>query len=291
MNYKTKIISLFIILLSIIIGLIWINTTKRNELPKVSFPTIEANVLYLISPHNSDAPSLSDGGQYEGVQQEYRILLQRGKTYYTDMNVDWRDAVYVALFEDNKLLGQTSCGWQARCNFIVVAEHDIWATLKVRSTGIKNIPFTVAVYDATGHGMFSGFRPKHNSDITAAPIPFIENDGVYHGTFYASNSPLFWTGKGSLNDYRISLNQDDTIMVKADSSGANIGVSLYNEEKRYAQGFKRGDDTDACFKVKIPDAGQYIIRVWTKDLQNKKSQDFILQLVRGNNAKLKECKS
>lgn len=289
MSRKAKASVLFIILVSIVTGLIGFNDNKQNALPKGPFTLIEPDVLYTISPRNSDAPSLTDQGIVEGVQQEYRIHLRKGKSYYTDMSVGWRDEVYIALFEDNSLLGEAWCGWQARCHFTVDAEHDIQATLKIRSTGIENTPFTIAIYDATNRGIFSRFTPKRSADISVAPMPVIEQDGIYSGTFYASNSPLFWDGTGNLNDYRLTLNQNDTVMVKATSSGPDIGVSLYDGVKRLASGFKQDDDPDACFKIKVLATGQYVVRIWTKDLQNKKSQDFIFELAQGSNAQSQQC--
>lgn len=111
----------------------WVLTNHgaQQEQFHSSLPVIETNVLYDASVTAADAPSVIDGGPLFGNQQDYRIRLAAGKTYMIETSMGWQD-IGVALYENGQRLGETSCGFRARCSFFVDTEKEVLGTLRIR---------------------------------------------------------------------------------------------------------------------------------------------------------------
>lgn len=255
------------------------NRDNENTLPQTPPGVIESNVLYDASVTPADAPSTGAGGPIMGYQQDYQIHLQAGKTWMVETSVGWQD-VAVALYENGKQLGKSSCGFRARCQFFVDAEKEISGTLRIRGDGNNSEePLTLEVREVANSFM-TGNPSTRTGKLQPAPVSVIENDGVYTGMQLTHNAPLNWFGTGSLQDYKIQLKAGQKIRVKATSPQVEIGIGLISPEQILARKFAQDIKQGACILAEAPADGSYTLRVMARELKDTSPIDYTLDISR-----------
>lgn len=255
------------------------NRDSENTLPQTPLGVIESNVLYDASVTPADAPSTGAGGPIMGYQQDYQIQLQAGKTWMVETAVGWQD-VAVALYENGKQLGKSSCAFRARCQFFVDAEKAISGTLRIRADGNNSEePLTLEVREVANSFM-TGNPSTRTGKLQPAPVSVIEHDGVYTGMQLTHNAPLDWFGTGSLQDYKIQLKAGQKIRVKATSPQTNIGVGIIGTDEIFARKFARDSNQSACILVDAPADGSYTLRVMARELKDASPIDYTLDISR-----------
>lgn len=279
MSKAAKTLIILFIAAGIIAWLLSKNHNSENTLPQTPLAVIESNVLYDASVTPADAPSTGAGGPIVGYQQDYHIQLQAGKTWMVETAVGWQD-VAVALYENGKQLGKSSCGFRARCQFFVDAEKEISGTLRIRGDGNNSEePLTLEVREVANSFM-TGTPSTRTGKLQAAPISVLENDGVYTGLQLTPDAPLNWYGSGSLQDYKIQLKAGQKVLVKATSPQVEIGIGLISPEQILARKFAQDIHQGACIVAEAPADGSYTLRIMARELKDSSPIDYTLDISR-----------
>lgn len=191
----------------------------------------------------------------------------------------WQD-IGVSLYENGKRLGETRCGFRARCQFFVDTGKDVLATLRIRGDARNSQePLSVEVREVT-NSFLTGQPSSRTGKLTPAPFPVIDHDGTFSGSLSASGSPLFWRGGGSLRDYQIQLTAGQNVLIKARSAETGLGVDLFAPDETLGRKFAREINQDACIQVSAPADGKYIVRVMARDLKNVPAAEYTLEVTR-----------
>ncbi|MGF6088215.1 hypothetical protein [Pseudomonas sp. 18173] len=255
----------------------FINHNIQISLPRTPLPTIESEVVYVVNLVPADAPYLGKSGALEGVQQDYRIHLKADKTYMFEVAVGWL-GVEVSLYNEGRLLGDTSCGYNARCKFFAQLPQDGWGTIRIsRGVGEKPESFSLEVRRVK-NAFYRGKQSDRISILQAAPMPIIDFDVVYDGNMAASDAPAFFNGGGNIQDFRVRLKAGQTVLAQAKSTEFDILVDIYGEDRRL--GFDAANDItpQACAQAKAPKDGLYTLRVTAIDLAKSQTGSFTLEV-------------
>jgi hypothetical protein len=247
------------------------------SLPRLPLPTIESDVVYIVNLAPSDAPHIGKGGGLDGVQQDYRIHLKAGKTYMFEVAVGWLEAE-VSLYNENRLLGDTSCGYNARCKFFAQSPQDSWGTVRISGgVGEKPEKFSLEVRRVK-NAIFLGKQSDRIRVLQSASIPIINFNVVYDGEIKASDAPTFFNGRENSQDFRIHLEAGQTALAQAKSKGFDISVGIYGEDRKFDFDIDDGVTPHTCVQVTAPEDGLYTLRVTALDLQKSQTGSFTLEV-------------
>lgn len=111
-----------------------------------------------------------------------------------------------------------------------------------------------------------GVRSHRRENLPASSIPIINTDVVYHGEVSVSDLPFYESGEGRRQYYQVNLSAGQDVLIRAQSSGLDIGVSLKNVYHELKRKFSDDNSQEACIQVKIPEDGLYTIPVITSDI-------------------------
>lgn len=130
------------------------------------------------------------------------------------------------------------------------------------------------------NSFLAGQPSSRTGKLTPAPIPVIDRDGTFSGSLPAADSPLFWRGGGSQQDYQIQLTAGQNVLIKAKSAETGVGIALFAPDETLGRKFVREKNQNACIQVSTPVDGKYILRVMARDLNNAPAPDYTLDVVR-----------
>lgn len=268
-----KIVVILFIVIGVVAVTLFLRGDDRPMLPTSQLPAIETGVLYMV------AMKRGSGVGEAGDEQNYRIRLNAGKMVMVETAVAWLD-MKVMLYSNGRLIGESSCGYNARCHFFAEVPEDGWGILRVkwgRTDG--QAPFSLEVRQVRNE-VFRGEPSVRTGVLLAHPIPTIELDVIYKGVMSPSDVPLFKSGGGGAQEYQLRLKAGQPVLVQARSADFDIFVSVYGEDGRIAFDPRRTgfDGSRACVRAVAPVDGLYTLRVTTRDnVRDFKAGDFTLE--------------
>lgn len=257
---KEILLSICVILfLTVCLAFFW--AKKNNNLPQMALPELQKGIVYDVSLNSSDIPPVTENG----MLRFYRIPLDAGQRYRFESHVEW-DEITAVLFIDGKKVDDMNCGYNATCHFSVEPEKDSWGILKiVGAINHDKQPVSIEV-----RPIKSVFNPGSSSlrreNLPPSSIPIINTDVVYHGEVSAADLPLYNSGEGRRQYYQVKLNAGQDVLIRAKSSGLDIGVILKNVYHQFKEKYSTEDSYEVCFHVNIPKDGLYTIPVITRDI-------------------------
>jgi hypothetical protein len=268
-----KIAAILLIVIGVVSLTLFLRGEGRPRLPTSQLPTIETGVLYTV------AITRGSGVGIAGDEQDYRIRLSAGKMVMVETAVAWLD-MRVMLYSNGLLLGESSCGYNARCHFFAEVPEDGWGILRVKwgSNG-GQAPFSLEVRQVRNESS-RGEPSAHTGVLPTHSIPTIDLDVIYKGMMSASDVPLFKSGGGGAQEYQLRLKAGQPVLVQARSAGFDIFVSVHGEDGRIAFDPRRTgfDASRACVRAEAPIDGLYTLRVTTRDnVRDFKAGDFTLE--------------
>lgn len=237
-----------------------INTYKPS-LPRQVTEEIEPGTLYQIKMTFDNPPIFG----VWGVQQDYLVPLNAGQLYRFEAKVNWTSAG-ATLTNNQRVLGELNCGYNARCNFTVKPEQDILALLRIYTDDPDN-EFTLDIRKED-NSFFGSEQSERTEILKPAPIPIIDTNTTYTGNFFKSDAPLFRNGLGYVQDYRIHLSEGQNVKIGFKQDGIKAGIQILDRElKTLDTDFMLRDEQDPnlCIETKATYDGMYLIRILSKD--------------------------
>jgi hypothetical protein len=274
--YKIAIVIVIFIGFGVVGAALFISGNRAQLLPDSQLPIIESGVLYV----DTDAITPVGGGGRVGNGQDYRIRLSAGKTVMVETTVDWLN-LKVMLYDEGRLIGESSCGYNARCRFFAEMPKDGWGILRVNwGADGRHAPFSLEVRHVRSN--FSLGKPYTRMEVLLfPPMPSIDLDVIYKGKMSASDVPLFKPGGGGIQEYKLRLEVGKPVLVQARSAGFKVLVSAYGEDGRIGFDPRRGrfNTSFACLQIEPPLDGIYTLRVTTPDnVRDTKAGEFTLEV-------------
>lgn len=242
-------------------------------------PTLKPGVLYDVTMTMNDAPYTNIFGGATGVQQDYLLRLQAGKSYHLEAKVPSL-GIRVFLFSKGKLLKEMWCRYNSRCPLSVTSEKDDLVLLRIKGEPDSlNQSFTLEVTGSDSE-ILRGPPASSKSPLSPASIPVIKTNAAYTGTFLSSDAPVANAGKGHIQDYRFHLSKGQRVLVNVKTNDFDAGLRLLDSELNTLKvEWAERDSQNPCIEASAVKDGMFLLRIFTLDERAMNNGQFTLNVV------------
>ena len=262
------------LVLGIVCFAIYLININNPSLPRHVPKMIEPGTLYTMKM-TSDNPRVFGG---PGVQQDYLVSLHAGQQYRFEARVNWM-SVKATLTNNKKILEELSCGYNARCSFIMKPEQNILALLRVYTDDLDS-DFTLDIRKED-NSLFGSKQSERTETLTPTPPPIITTNTTYTGKFFKSDVPLYTDGLGYIQDYRIHLAEGQNIKISFEQNGISSGIQIFDRELKTLDTDFLFDDNQSrnlCIETKATYDEMYLIRILSEDPNALENGKFKLDI-------------
>lgn len=266
------------VVITLIMGIVFLTMYQINiykpSLPHPTAKVIEPGTLYPIKMTLDNPPIFGA----RGVQQDYLVPLNAEQLYRFEIRVNWT-SVGATLTNNQIVLGELHCGYNARCHFTVKPEQDTMALLRVYTDDPDN-EFTLDIRKE--NNSFFGSKQSERSEIpNPTPIPVIDTNTTFTGNFSKSDAPLFKNGLGYVQDYRIHLSEGQNVKIRFKQDGIRAGIQILDRELKILDTdfmLRDNQDPKLCIETKAAYDGMYLLRILSKDPNAFKNGKYTLDI-------------